>query len=153
VSGLSEKEQKIRAAHKNRILSSVTPYSGEEKDHLIPGLGPHPEFPVEKQFQIQIPAELVYEVARKIVRGCEFWLANGRIIEPPYELSVYLVPREEISDLLRMFDQVGVTQLGPGFRVRRAGAIDDPLSAIYEITIWDSWTIYYGILPPENQQA
>ena len=84
VSGLSEKEQKIRDARKNRILSSMTPYSEDTKSHLIPGLGPHPGFPVEKQFQIQIPAELVYDVAQKIVRGCEFWMANGRIIGPPY---------------------------------------------------------------------
>jgi hypothetical protein len=113
VSGLSVKEQKIREAYKSRILSSMTPYSEESKCHLIPGLGPHPGFPVEKQFQIQIPAKLVYEVAKKILRGCEFWLANGRIIAPPYELSVYLVPREEITDVLRMLDQCGVTQLGP----------------------------------------
>jgi hypothetical protein len=149
-SGLSEKERKIREARKNRILSSLSRYTEEQKSYLVPGLGPHAGFPVEKQFQIQIPSELIYEVAKKIVRGCEFWLANGRIIEPPYELSVYLVPKEEIPDVLNILERGGVTELGPGFKIRRAGATDDPLSAIYEVTIWDSWTLYYGILPPET---
>ena len=39
--------------------------------------------------------------------------------------------------------------VGPGFRVRRAGAVDDDRAAIYEVVIWDNWTIY-GIVLPED---
>jgi hypothetical protein len=76
-------------------------------------------------------------LANKILRGCEYWLANGRIIEPPYEIRVFL-PKEMPQDVLRSLLS---DYLGPGCRIRRAGAVDDPCVAMYEIVIWDSWTI------------
>jgi hypothetical protein len=147
--GISEEARKKREVFRDRILSDAQPYSAESTPHLIPGLGPHAGFPVEKLLQISISANLVYEVAKKIVRGCEFWLNNGRIIDPPHELSVFLAPSQEIPDVLALFEQTPTTHLGPGFRIRRAAVADDPLSALYEVVIWDSLKIYYSILPTD----
>jgi hypothetical protein len=147
--GISEEARKKREAFRDRILSDARPHSAESRSHVIPGLGPHPGFPVEKLLQISISADLVYEVAKKIVRGCEFWLNNGHIIGPPYELSVFLAPAEEIPDVLKILGQIPATYLGPGFRIRRGAVTEDPFAALYEVLIWDSITIYYSILPPE----
>jgi hypothetical protein len=38
-----------------------------------------------------VPGEKLQEVFGKIVRGCEYWLANGRIVEPPYGVAAYFV--------------------------------------------------------------
>ena len=149
VKGLSPKETRIREARKNRVLASLKPFSENQQEHIIPGLGPHHGFPLKQQIALEIPSEAVYEVSKKIVRGCEFWLANGRIIDEPYDLSVYLAPQEEIADVLRMFQPFGPIHRGPGFRIRRAATREDPLSALYEIWIWDTWTIYCSILFPE----
>jgi len=40
--------------------------------------------------------------------------------------------------------------LGPGCRIRRAVPVDEPGTAIYEITIWDTWKLFFSILPPEK---
>ena len=37
--------------------------------------------------------------------------------------------------------------MGPGFRVRRAAAHDDPKTVMYKIDIWGTWSIYTSILP------
>ena len=50
----------------------------------LPRIGPHPEVLAERQVQIDIPADKLYEAALKIVRGCElWWFSNGRIVESP----------------------------------------------------------------------
>lgn len=49
----------------------------------------------------------------------------------------------------RVFPPFGPVYLGPGFRVRRAGAYDEPIAALYEIVIWDSLKFYAVIVPPE----
>jgi len=148
VNDLSQSEKRIRTALKDEILRNMKPYDGRAEPHVIPGFGPYTEFPMAPQIQIEIPATAVHEVAKKILRGCEFWLAHGRIVDPPYELDVYMVEEtpEEISRHLRS----GPDYLGPGCRIRRAAPVDDPMSAIYEILIWDSWKVFFSILAPEN---
>lgn len=148
VTGLSEKEARIRKALRDEILREAKPYDGSADAYVIPGMGPHTGFPKEMQIQIPIPAGDVHEVAKKILRGCEFWLGEGRIIEPPFELEVFL-PRETPEELERHLT-FGPDYLGPGCRIRRAVPIDEPKSAIYEIVIWDSWKSFFSILPPEN---
>lgn len=147
VTGPSESEKRIRKALKDEILAKAKPYDGSAEAHVIPGFGPHAGFPNAPQIQIEISAKDVYEVAKKILRGCEYWLADGRIIDPPYELEVY-VPREIPEVLMRLL-QAGPDHLGPGCRIRRAVPVDEPMSPIYEILIWDTWKLFFSILPPE----
>jgi hypothetical protein len=47
-----------------------------------------------------------------------------------------------------MFSAFGPYQFDPGFRVRRVATHEDPLSAIYEVVMWDSLTFYATILAP-----
>jgi len=149
VSGLSEKERRIREVKKIAFLKSLKPYDKSADPFTIPGLGPHLGFPPEMQLQIEIPADAVHAVAKKILRGCEYWLANGRIIEPPYEIEVFL-PSETPEEVSRHLP-FGPEYLGPGCRIRRAVPRDEPNSAIYEIVIWDSWRLFFSILPPDPQ--
>jgi hypothetical protein len=152
VQGISAKERQRREALRDKIRTEMTPYSTEDQAHVIPGLGPHPDAPADQQFQMLIPAEMLYAVSKKVLRGCEYWLADGRIIEPPYEIDVHL-PREIPQDVLRAFGPFGPVSLGPGFKVRRAGVVDDPGVALYEIVIWESITVCFAILPPETPET
>jgi len=129
----------------------MKPYDGSIDPYTIPGLGLHAGFPVEQQRQIEIPAEALHSVAKKILRGCEYWLANGRIIEPPYELEVFM-PRDTSEELSGHLLH-GPDYLGPGCRIRRGVPVDDPNAAIYEILIWDAVRLFFSILPPESQEC
>jgi hypothetical protein len=145
VSGLGAKEKAHRQALKAKILKEMRPYKpGTE---TFPGLGPHSGFPENQQFEIPISETVIKEVAAKIVRGCEYVLGGERLIEEPYELSIYFAHEHKIQDVLRIFNRFGSVQLGPGFAVRRAAAHDDPKSVLYKIDIWGTWTIYASIIP------
>jgi hypothetical protein len=146
--GLDEDEARIRAALREEVLKGAKPYSEEAKPHLLPGIGPHPEAPAEQQFQINIPADKLYAVARKIIRGCEYWFSNGRIVDSPYQIEIFFAHQAHVPDVVRMFSRFDSFHFGPGFRVRRGAAHDEPLSAIYEVVIWDSLIFYATILAP-----
>jgi len=149
--GLSEREKRHREALRQKIFGEALPFVEDVRPHVLPGMGPHPELPASQQIQITISAAMLYSVSKKIVRGCEYWFANGRIIEPPYEIEIFQARPEEIPDVLQMFANFGPVYLGPGFRVRRAAPVDDPLAALYEVVAWSSWTVYAAVLPPAPQ--
>jgi hypothetical protein len=148
VTDLSENEIRIRKALKEELLRKIKPYDKSADPLTIPGFGAHPGFPVEQQKQIEIPFDAVHSVGKKIVRGCEYWLANGRIVEPPYDLEVFMT-RETPEELSRHLI-AGPDYLGPGCRIRRAVPVDDPKTAIYEIVIWDTLKLFFSILPPDH---
>jgi hypothetical protein len=154
VTGLSEKETQIRKALRDEVFKGAKLYTGENKEHVIPGLEVHPEAPPGQQLELEIPADILTDVTKKIVRGCEWWLGTGRIIEPPYEIEVLMVPAQElppsVAQLIALFGQA---HLGPGFQVRRGAAHDDLGAVLYEIVVWDTMRFYCAILPPENGDA
>jgi hypothetical protein len=132
----------------SQLMFYSKPFAEEARPYILPGIGPHPEAPEAQQIKIDIPADKLYQVARKIVRGCEYWFGNGRIVDPPYEIDIYFAHQADIPDVVRVFSGFGPFQFGPGFRVRGATQ-EDPLSVIYEVIIWDSLTFYATILAPD----
>ena len=154
VEGLNDDEKRHREARRRKLLNEARPYSPEVQPHIIPGLGPHPEAPVSSQMQLTIKAEDIHAVVKKIVRGCEYWLAAGRIVEPPYEIEVFFPTEtpELVGQLLTAF-ALGPVYLGPGLRIRRGGAHDDSLSSLYELVMWDTLTVYASILPPATERV
>ena len=147
--GISEEERRHREALRDKIRQEVRPISTASLAHALPGLELHPGFPIDQQRQIDIPGEMLHNVAKKIVRGVEYWLANGRIVEPPYKISIHFV-RETPPDVLRRFAPSSPVYLGPGFRIRRSSDVHDPRIVMYEIVVWASWTFYAVILPPDD---
>jgi hypothetical protein len=146
---LDADEKQKRQATKEKVLRGARPYSPEVQPHVLPGLGPHPEVSQNQQLQILVAGEKLQQVFGKIVRGCEYWLANGRIVEPPCELTVHFVHDADVPDVVRLLGPFGSLHLGPGFRVRRAGAHDEPLAALYEIVLWETLKFYAMIVPAE----
>ena len=96
------------------------------------------------------PPDQVGEVAKKIVRGCEYSLANERIVDEPYREEVYFVHEKNVpQDVTQIFEgpSAKTTHLGPGFVVTRAQAQDEPCSVVYKIVLWGTVVIYASILP------
>lgn len=148
--GLSPEEVERRRAQKLKIIRSTAPF--EAGTATLPGLGPHPGFPEDKQLQIGIPADLLREVAKKIVRGCEYVLAR-RIVEKPYDVGIYFVHEHNVpNQLVRAFEgpSAETTHLGPGFSVTRAAAHDEPNAVVYKVVVWGTLVIYAAILPASD---
>jgi hypothetical protein len=145
---LTARERKHREALKSKILKEIKPYQASAA--VLPGLGPHPGFPGHQQYQVEFAQSSIEAVAKKIVRGCEYILAQNRIVEPPYTEQICFAKESDIQGVLQIFKHFGPTYLGPGFLVARAAAHDDPKSVMYKIDVWDSWTIY-GVIVPEEE--
>jgi hypothetical protein len=154
VEGLTPQEKAHREARRRKLLRESEPYSPDILSHVIPGLGPHREAPESLQRQLTVEVETVHAVIQKIVRGCEYWLTDGRIVEPPYEITI-MFPTEtpELVNRLMAAFAFGPVHLGPGLRIRSGNAHDDPLSALYELVIWETMTVYASILPAEPERA
>jgi hypothetical protein len=147
-------EMKIRQALKEEVFKDAQIYTGKTKDNIIPGLGPHPEVPHDQQYEIGISADDLMDVVKKIVRGFEYWLGNGRIIDPPHEIEAFTLHDEDIpSAFTALLATTSKAQLGPGVRVRRGAAIDGSGAVFYEVVIWDTMKFLCSILPPENAEG
>lgn len=145
--GLSAEEAEHRRAQKMKIISATRPYQAGTE--TLPGLGPHPGFREDELLRIDIPADLLNEVAKKMVRGCESVLAQ-RIVDKPQEVRIYFVHEHDVPDqLVRAFggSSAHTTHLGPGFSVTRTAAHDEPDAVIYKIIVWGTIAFYASILP------
>ena len=147
--GISLKENQHRRALKLKIIRSTWRYkSGIE---TFPGLGPHPGFAEDEQMAIGVPATMLEEVAKKIVRGSEYALAK-RIVEKPYAVAVYFVRQNDVPEqVVQSFEgpSAKTTHLGPGFNVTRVAAHDEPNAVMYKIVVWGTITIYASIMPSD----
>jgi len=144
--GISPKESVHRRALKKKIIADTWRY--EPGLELLPGLGPNPGFPAQGQTAIGIPAKMIEAVAKKMVRGSEYVLAE-RIIEPPYTVAVYFVPAKDVPKLITTAlrsASAKAAHLGPGFQVIRVSPQDEPNISIYKITLWGSLEIYAAVL-------
>ncbi|MFZ0522541.1 MAG: hypothetical protein WAL95_16065 [Candidatus Acidiferrales bacterium] len=147
-------EMKIRQALKEEVFKDAQIYSGSPKDNIIPGLGPHPEVPHDQQYEIGISADDLIDVVKKIVRGFEYWLAEGRIIEPPLEIEVFTLHEKDIPPSVKaLLETVDTAELGLGVRVHRGAAVDGSGAVFYELVIWDTMKFLCSIMPPENAEG
>ncbi len=145
---LSAKEKAIRAKLKARLMEETMPYAQVAgKPGVLPGFGPHNEFPRESQIAVSVNAEALKDVCRKIVSGLEHHVAD-RYVEPPYILDVFFIDDEAAGRLASGFGPPSL-HLGPGFHVQRAGAHDDPGHVLYRIKIWDTLMLHGSIIIPE----
>jgi hypothetical protein len=137
---LSKDEVAHRQRQKLGLIAAIKPHNPASSASILPGLGSHPGFKDEDLPQIRIPSDLLLKVYEKIVRGCEYVLA-GRIIEEPYGIQIYFVHEHNIpEDLARGLESPAAedVHVGPGFRVVRVAALDDPYTVAYKITLWGS---------------
>jgi hypothetical protein len=132
--GKTEKEQILRAKTKARILRELIPYHAVKgKPGIFPGFGPHPGFADEEQQAILVSHESLVAVAEKVVRGAEYVVAR-RYIEPPYSMRTFFV--DPTPEIVALFANAQDLDLGPGFRILRMGAAEDPNVVLYRGIIW-----------------
>jgi hypothetical protein len=133
-SGLSEQEKTHRERFRNKIRSELMPHADVVDKHgKIPGLGP-PEG-AEVHWAIPIPWAGLAIVAEKIVRGCEYKL-KARFVETPYGMRIFVSPSDIVPEPYASASQV--FDFGPGCRIRRLFAKEDPNVVLYWISIWNT---------------
>lgn len=136
VNGLSEKEKAIRNGLRAKIRSEFVPQAEvAEMPGRIPGLGPRPDEPQGPG--ILLPWAALAMIAEKIARGCEYRYKNKRrLVEPPYGIRVLLPQSDASQDPVASFGEV--LDFGPGCKITRGFASEDPGIVRYWISIWDT---------------
>jgi hypothetical protein len=147
-SELPPKEKAIRAKLRTKLRQETVSYSRAAGQRgVLPGFGPHSEFPVESQVALSVDTKALKDVCLKVVRGLEFHV-GGRYVEPPYKLDVFFLDEAAARQLATRFGP-SILHLGPGFHVQRASAQDDPCHVLYRIKIWDTLKVHGIIDVPE----
>ena len=123
------------------LLENLKPYSKDKKP--FPGLGPHPETPINSQLYIPAPDGLLMPVLEKIFRGLEYKI-GGRYIEPPLDLKIYHV-FEEPKEIKKLLNFKSTVSLGPGFRIERVVPDNQTIPVFYKTTIWGTLISYASI--------
>ncbi len=108
---------------------------------FYPGFGPTERYSLEKQHAIEIPDDLLTKIFEKIVRGAEYVLNEKRIVEPPFEVSVFIGEDILKFEVLKI-DFNKTENLGPGFRIQRLAGNE---SVLYKIVIWGRLVGYGSI--------
>jgi hypothetical protein len=162
---LSEKEKEHRDNLRARIRSELISSADVEgkPEARVPGLGPYDS----AEWAVPLPWASLSIVAEKIVRGCEYNLA-GRYVELPYGVRTFIRDTADVPEPFASFGQI--LDFGPGFRIIRVFATEDPSVVRYWMSLWGTLhlTVFIdledhlltidpisrrceGIVPPENR--
>jgi hypothetical protein len=130
---LSDLDRSHRERLGAKFRAELMPFSDVAKGPgVVPGLGPYENSP----WAVPIPWASLAIIAGKITRVCEHRL-GGRFVEPPYGIrSSVDTSGGVLPDVLLPFAKV--FDFGPGLRIARLSAVDDPLFVRYWISIWDT---------------
>jgi hypothetical protein len=144
---LSDDERKHREGLRARIVAEMLSWDQVEgQPGMLPGFGPHQGFAPEAQVAIRIPHESLVTLSEKIARGLEHQLA-ARYVEGPYKISTFFILPEAVEAMRCTVFTADSQQeyFGPGFRVLRRTAVDDPKIVLYEMLIWGTLTVHVVI--------
>jgi hypothetical protein len=94
-----------------------------------------------------VPADSFRRLTEKIVKGIYF-LEEQKFLGPPYAIDFYVLSDEGAQPVKELLDRFGREYARePGIVVRRAVPEDEPMSGIFEITIWAQFKMYASVVP------
>jgi hypothetical protein len=143
------KDSAHRKAKRRKLLAKFLHGAEIPQEGIYPGFGERWGREKEAQIALLIPALSVRRVCEKIIRGI-YYIADGKLIEPPYRVDFYALPEEgagEINDLLEKFGKE--YERGPGILVKRTVASEDGISGFASIQIWGSLKMYASVTADE----
>lgn len=146
----NEKDRRARLAKRKEILKDAFEGENIPLQAVYPNFGDHHHLPLKAQTAITIPAKSVQHLAEKIVRGI-FLIEDRILIEPPYEISYYVLSDTGAKPVVEVLERHGSTYARePGIIVQRAVAHEDVTSSLFLIEIWNRFKIYAAV--QDNQE-
>jgi hypothetical protein len=140
--GRDERDKMLRHARGKKILAETLQGAKIPKGATIPGMGERWGRPVQEQVAVLLPAQSLWLMTEKIVRGI-FHVQDGVFIEPPYKIDFYLLPDDAAAEWSVILDKFGtVYSRPPGLVVRRAIEAEDQRSSLFEILFWQQFKTY-----------
>lgn len=140
----SEADARARAAAGKRIVSSI--YRGPiPEESVYPTAGEKAARGQSDPIPLLIPAEGFRRITEKIVRGITY-VDSGRYIEPPHSVQFYALRDEHTAELREVLTKYGTTLArGPGIVIRKAIAVEDGVSGLFEIEFWGQVKLHASV--------
>lgn len=92
-----------------------------------------------------LPLDLLRQVCEKIVRG-HVYIADGRFIEPPFEVQFYAVDDVGATQLKAVLESHGqVFSRAAALTVKRATVIEMGFHGVFEIMVWEQFRMYASV--------
>jgi hypothetical protein len=141
----NERDRAARATRMARIQNEMIDGPNIQRSAIYPGLGERWGRPPTQGLGILARANGFRRLTEKIVRGIYF-LEDEKFIEPPYFIEFYALTDDGALPVKEQLDLFGKEYTrGPGILIRRAVALDDSMSAIFEIVVWAQFKMYASV--------
>ena len=139
-------DKRARESLGRRITSGLLQGEQIPDEGIFPALGERWGRPRGSGITLVIPAESFRRITEKIVRGLTY-LDQRQFIEPPHKIDFFALDEEGAKSIREVLNRAGSTLARePGIVVRRATALEDGISAFYEIEFWQQFKTYATVL-------
>jgi hypothetical protein len=142
----SDRDRRIRAADRSRVLRELLPFGVPPAGGVLPGFGLQSESQYSDYAGILIPAGSLERLGEKLIRGITY-VHHGALLGAPYRVRVYVITDAAAGPMGRLIERhARVFDRGPGIAVFRSEAEDDPLVALYKVVVWGRLVLFGAVL-------
>ncbi len=139
-------DKRARSALAKRVTSELMQGQQIPTYGAYPSLGERWGRPAGSGIALMIPADSFRRITEKIVRGITY-IEGRRYIEPPHRVHFFALDDKGAKPVRDLVELAGITLARePGIIVRRAVALDDGVSAVYEIEFWKQFKTHAAVL-------
>lgn len=140
----NEKDRRAREAKRKKILDEKFTIDRNTTGYF-PGFGPGDNPP--SRTAILISQDALRRFGEKLARGITY-LETGELIADEYRVQVAFVHDHDVGRVEEIFRRHATrTFRGPGVLVERAALRDEPVTALFRITLWGRFKSYLSVHP------
>jgi hypothetical protein len=149
--GRNDRDRRARAARRQQLARQSFSADAVPQHAVLPGLGPAASVPLADQVATLVAADDLQAFVEKLVRGLAY-LQCHLLIGLEYEIGMQLLTPQDFHIFTDELDRFAVAvDRGPGIRARVARVPDDPISSMYEFTIWERLTVFAYVRRQDTQ--
>lgn len=149
--GRNEKDSNLRQKRREKVIREAVNPATMPIASIFPNFGIHAHIDPEKQLAVLVSDENLRAIGEKLIRGIT-WVIDGKYINVDHEIEIYFFREHLAGPFLEPIKRFGKEySLGPGIRIVRAIAREDPISGLYLIQIWKRLRMY-GSVGPVNMK-
>jgi len=147
--GKNVKDSYHRKKTRQKILREALMANEMPKTAILPDFGLHPAQDFADAIGVLVGVEELEALGDKLVRGITY-VSNGRYIEEDHDIKIYFDPNQSavFAEAAKKFG--AKYHRGPGILVSHAAAKDDPVSGVFDFTLWGTFRFWAIVNPTKH---
>ena len=145
--GRNEKDSNLRQKRREKVVREAVNPAKMPIASIFPNFGFHAHTDPEEQLAVLVSDKNLKAIGEKLIRGIT-WVIDENYIDVDHQIKIYFFHEHLAGPFLEPINRYGKEySLGPGIRILRAIAKEDPISGLYLIEIWKKLRMYGGVSP------